>query len=93
MLVNNPTELDKGCLGITVSWKHHEEYLYQVTPEANTPRKTMTDEYIQSQFRVSDEYQILYIWTPWFTLVRHLALLFFDVLASFCVFVFCRTLK
>jgi hypothetical protein len=42
---------------------------------------------------VSDEYQILYIWTPWFTLVRLLALLFSDALVSFCVFMFCRSIS
>jgi hypothetical protein len=41
----------------------------------------------------SDEYQILYIWTPWFTLVRPLALLFYDDLVSFCVFMFCRSIS
>jgi len=40
-----------------------------------------------------DECQILCIWTPRFTLVRPLALLFSDVLASFCVFVFCRLIR
>jgi hypothetical protein len=40
-----------------------------------------------------DECQILCIWTPWFALVRPLALLFYDVLVSFCVFVFCRSIR
>jgi len=40
-----------------------------------------------------DECQILCIWTPWFALVRPLALLFSDVLVSFCVFVFCRSIR
>jgi hypothetical protein len=40
-----------------------------------------------------DEYQILYIWTPWFTLVRPLALLFSDVFVSFCVLVFYRSIR
>jgi hypothetical protein len=41
----------------------------------------------------SVECQILCIWTPWFVLVRPLAWFFFDVLVSFCVFVFCRSLR
>jgi hypothetical protein len=40
-----------------------------------------------------DECQILCIWTPWFTLVRPLALLFSDALVSFCVFMFCRSIR
>jgi hypothetical protein len=40
-----------------------------------------------------DECQILCIWTPRFTLVRPLALLFSDVLAIFCVCVFCRLIR
>jgi len=35
----------------------------------------------------------LCIWTPWFTLVRPLALLFSDILVSFCVFMFCRSIS
>jgi hypothetical protein len=42
---------------------------------------------------MDDEYQILYIWTPWFTLVRPLALLFSDVFVSFCVLVFYRWIR
>jgi len=41
----------------------------------------------------SDDYQILYIWTPWFTLVRPLALLFSEALVSFCVFMFWRSIS
>jgi hypothetical protein len=40
-----------------------------------------------------DEWQILCIWTPWFTYVRPLAFLFFDALDSFCVFMFCRSIS
>jgi hypothetical protein len=40
-----------------------------------------------------DECQILCIWTPWFALVRPLALLFSNVLVSFCVFCFCRIIR
>jgi hypothetical protein len=40
-----------------------------------------------------DEYQILYIWTPWVTLVTPLALLSSDVFVSFCVFVFYRSIR
>jgi hypothetical protein len=42
---------------------------------------------------LSDECQILCIWTPWFALVRPLALLFSNVLVSFCIFYFCRTIR
>jgi len=47
---------------------------------------------LESEISV-DECQILCIWTPWFRLVRPLALLFSDVLVSFCVFVFCRSIR
>jgi len=40
-----------------------------------------------------DKWQILYIWTPWFTLVKPLTLLFSDVLVSFCVFAFLQDIK
>jgi hypothetical protein len=40
-----------------------------------------------------DECQILCIWTPWFTLVRPLALLFYDALVSFYVFMFCMSIS
>jgi len=40
-----------------------------------------------------DECQILYIWTPWFTLVRPLTVLFSDVFVSFCVIVFYRSIR
>jgi len=43
--------------------------------------------------KLIDECQILCIWTPWFALVRPLALLFSNVLVSFCVFCFCRTIR
>jgi hypothetical protein len=42
---------------------------------------------------LADEYQIWCNWTPWFALVRPLALLFYNVLVSFCVFCFCRTIR
>jgi len=45
------------------------------------------------QRKLPDECQILCIWTPWFTLVRPLALLFSDALVSFCVFMFCRSIS
>jgi len=46
-----------------------------------------------SGWMLRDECQILYIWTPWFTLVRPLALLFSDVFVSFCVLVFYRLIR
>jgi uncharacterized coiled-coil protein SlyX len=52
----------------------------------------MDEDELQSQL-MADECQILCIWTPRFTLVRPLALLFSNALASFCVFVFCRPIR
>jgi len=45
------------------------------------------------QWEETDECQILCIWTPLFTLVRPLDLLFSDALVSFCVFMFCRSIS
>jgi hypothetical protein len=48
---------------------------------------------VSRSFEQFDEYQVLYIWTPWFTLVRPFALLFSDVFVSFCVLVFYRLIR
>jgi len=80
----NPTYLGKAIVGDSDLKKKKKKYylIYCCTIIIQFKQRANKKQH--------DEYQILYIWTPWFTFVRPLALLFSDFLL---VFVFYRSIR